>query len=359
MPAVASHISEGALTAQRPPAPSAAVTFFRPIKTGEAGLRKNLAIFLSALEPGDQVIFSATAPGELRLCEELAAEHPGPDILCLRAVEGIHRNPKINKLAQMEPMAAHEKWIVLDSDTIPDRGFLNAFRGEWQSKNVDAISAPHASQPARGTPSRLDALGTGLALWPGVALLRSTGRLDFLIGACMGVKAPMLRRLGGWQILGESLAEDNQLGRLIKQAGGKVDTSRAVIGLEAPNLTWKEWILHQHRTFVTFRLCNPAGSLGIPITHGVGLSFLYVLLNPRSLGRWLFHLALLFLRAKSANSLPGSSNTLREIWLVSLFEPFFWLLSWLPLPVWWGGRWIRPGKLESENLGVDRLVRRR
>ncbi|MCK9588469.1 MAG: hypothetical protein WC076_00475 [Terrimicrobiaceae bacterium] len=122
---MAPHISEEAPPAQRPPDPSAAVTFFRPIKTGEAGLRKNLAIFLCALEPGDQVIFSATAPGELRLCEELAAEHPGPDILCLRAVEGIHRNPKINKLAQMEPMAAHEKWIVLDSDTIPDRGFLH------------------------------------------------------------------------------------------------------------------------------------------------------------------------------------------------------------------------------------------
>ena len=53
-PAVASQISNGenhksALTAQRPPSDLDPVTFFRPIKKGEAGLRKNLAVFLSAL----------------------------------------------------------------------------------------------------------------------------------------------------------------------------------------------------------------------------------------------------------------------------------------------------------------------
>ena len=323
------------------------VTFFRPIKNGEPGLRKNLAVFLSALEPGDQVIFSATGPEELRLCEDLAAGHPGLDILCLHAAEGIHRNPKINKLAQMEPLASRERWIAIDSDAIPDRGFLRAFRSEWQSKNSDAISAPYASATARTLPSRLDALGTGLALWPGVALLRSTGHLDFLNGACMGVRAAALQKLGGWKILGESLADDHELGILVAKAGGRVDIAGAVLALEAPDLTSKEWILHQHRAFVTFRVCNPAGSLGIPLTHGAGLSFLFLLLNPLCLGRWLLHLSLLFLRAKSANSLPGPPNKLCEIWLVSLLEPFFWLLSWLPLPVWWGGRWIRPRKLES------------
>ena len=323
------------------------VTFFRPIKSAEAHLRKNLEVFLAAVEPGDQVIFSTSTPEELRLCEELASGHPGLDIRCLPAAGGIHRNPKINKLAQMEPLAARERWVVLDSDAIPDRGFLKAFRTEWQQKNSDAISAPYASASALTLPSRLDALGTALALWPGVALLRSTGGLDFLTGACMGVRAAALQKLGGWKILGDSLADDHELGLLVAKGGGKVDISGTVLQLEAPDLTWKEWVLHQHRAFVTFRLCNPAGSFGIPLTHGAGLSFLFLLLNPRSLGRWFLHLGLLFLRAESANSLPGPPNRLREIWLVSLMEPLFWLLSWLPLPVWWGGRWIRPRKLES------------
>ena len=367
-PTVASHSPVGekdklALTARLPPNCQDPVTFFRPIKTGEANLRKNLEVFLSAVDSGDQVLFSATAPDELQLCEDLAAGHPGLDIVCLRAVEKIHRNPKINKLAQMEALASRERWIVLDSDAMPDRAFLRAFRAEWQAINSDAISAPYAFQPALTLPSRLDALGTSLALWPGVALLRSTGRVDFLTGACLGVKASALRELGGWKCLGDSLADDNELGRLISRAGGRVNIASAVLALEVPDLTWKEWILHQHRTFVTFRLCNPAGSLGIPLTHGAGLSFLFLLLNPLSPGRWLLHLSLLLLRAESAKPLPGPSNKLRDIWLVSLLEPFFWLLSWLPLPVWWAGQWIGPensgAKSGAENLGVDPPARRR
>ena len=344
-PAVSSHLSDeknrkSARTKQRPPNGHDPATFFRPIKKGEAGLQKNLAAFLSAVEPDDQVIFCATGVEELRLCNDLAAEHPGLDIACLRAAGNIHRNPKINKLAQMESVAARERWIILDSDAMPDRGFLHAFRSEWQAKDVDAISAPYAPHAAKGIPSRLDALGTGLALWPGVALLQSTGRLDFLTGACMGVKASALRKLGGWKCLGDKLADDHELGLLVSRAGGSVGISTSVLSLESPAITWKEWILHQHRAFVTFRLCNPAGSLGIPLTHGAGLSIFFLLLNPRSPGRWLLHLCLLFLRAESAKPLPGPPHTLREIWLVSLLEPLFWLLSWLPLPVRWGGRWI-------------------
>lgn len=330
---------------ERTPLPP--VTFFRPIKKGEPGLRRNLEIFLEAVEPGDRVIFGATSAEEFQLCKTLAAVHPGVDAICLRAKEGIHRNPKINKLVQMEASASQEHWIVLDSDTMADRKFLHAFRREWQATQADAISAPYAFDSPRGLFARWDALGTGLGLWPGVALLRATGRLDFLTGACMGVNGSVLQSLGGWEIFGNSLAEDNELGRLVRSAGGRVEISSAVLPLQGHSLTAKEWLLHQHRAYVTFRLCNPSGSLGIPLTHGVGISFLFALVSPFSLSRWLLHLALLLLRRECARSLPGSAGGLRDLWIVSVLEPLFWLLSRLPLPVRWGGKWMKPGKLGS------------
>jgi hypothetical protein len=123
-----------------------------------------------------------------------------------------------------------------------------------------------------------------------------------------------------------------------------VDISSTVLTLQASRMTCADWLLHQHRAFVTFRLCNPAGSLGIPLTHGVGLSFFFALCRPGSWLRWGLHLALLVLRSNSANSLPEAPRRLRELWLVSLCEPVFWLISWLPVPVRWGGRWMRPRK---------------
>lgn len=323
------------------------VTFFRPIKTGEPGLAENLELFLSAVGSEDQVIFAATGVEEYRLCEELAAWHSELEIFCLHAEEGRHRNPKINKLAQMEPFATRSKWIVLDSDAVAGRKFLPAFRGEWQKKKCTALSAPYAFLPARETPARLDALGTGLALWPGVALLRATGRLDFLTGACMGVEAEALRQIGGWAALADALADDNELGRRIRRAGGTVGIAENVLTLQAPESTWQGWFFHQHRAYVTFRLCNPSGSLGIPLTQGVGLTFLFALSKPFSLVRWLLHFGLLFLRWNSAKALPGDRTSCRELWMVSLLEPFFWLLSWLPVPVRWGGKWVFPTKLGS------------
>lgn len=336
----------GAATALPDP-PFEPVTFFRPLKSGDPGLLRNLEVFLSAIEPEDQVIFCASGENEFRLCEKLASDRPALEIISLRAIEGVHRNPKVNKLARMEDYATRTRWIVLDSDTLADRPFLQAFRSEWQRHQADAFSAPYRFQAGHSHPSRLDALGTALGLWPGVALLRSTGRLDFLLGACMGVKASALRKLGGWKILGEALADDHELGLLIKRAGGTVGIGGTVLTLQAPELTWIEWILHQHRVSVTFRLCNPSGSLGIPLTHGVGLSFLLALFRPRSPSRWLLHLSLLLVRHLSAGSLPDRKSSLSDLWLVSLCEPLFWALSWLPLPIRWGGKWIRPEKFET------------
>jgi len=329
------------------PGDEEAVTFFRPIKTGEPGLAENLELFLSAVGSGDQVIFAATGGEEHRLCEELAARHSQTEILCLLVEEGRCRNPKINKLARMEPFATRSKWIVLDSDAVADRKFLAAFRGEWKKKKFTALSAPYAFLPARETPARLDALGTGLALWPGVALIRAAGRLDFLTGACMGVKADALRKIGGWAALGDALADDNELGRRIRRAGGTVGIAETVLTLQPPESTWQGWFFHQHRAYVTFRLCNPSGSLGIPLTHGVGFTFLFALFRPLSLLRWLLHFGLLLLRWNSSKALPGGRASCRDLWIVSLLEPFFWLLSWLPVPVRWGGKWVFPTKLGS------------
>lgn len=330
-----------------PPRQWEPITFFRPLKTGEAHLEKHLASFLSSLETGDQVIFSSTDAGTLQLCRELAARYSGLEIICVAAVEGIHRNPKINKLAQMEGFATRQRWMVLDSDAMADRLFLEDFRREWQSSEADGISAPYAFQRAHGWVSRMDALGTSLALWPGVAFLQFVGRLDFLTGACMGVKASLLQQSGGWKILGESLADDHELGLLLSRAGGKIAMSTTVLLLAAPALTWKQWLLHQHRAFVTFRLCNSSGCAGIPLTHGVGISFACLLFHPGSLALWLLHATLFYLRLKSARFLPGIPGKPCDLWLVSLLEPLFWLAAWLPLPVRWGRAWIRPKKFEG------------
>ncbi len=326
------------------PATFEPVTFFRPIKAGEPHLEADLRLFLAGIEPGDQVIFGTASAEEFSLCRRLIEEFRLPDADCIGCVPGLHENPKVDKLVQMEGRARHPRWIILDSDTCPDRAFLRAFRSEWASCGADAISAPYAFARDGGTASRLDAAGTTLSLWPGVSILRAAGRVDFLTGACMGVPGRFLQAGGGWKCLGSSLADDFELGRLVRAAGGTIGIASAAVTIRTGTITWLEWISHQHRAFATYRLCNPWGSLGIPLTHGVAVSLVLLLAHPASASRWLLHGLLLVLRTGCLRACPRSSAAQGPAvtWFASLAEPLFWASSLLVPFVRWGGQWIRP-----------------
>jgi len=324
------------------PGPLDPVTFFRPIKSSEPGLAHNLEVFLAGVEPDDRILLGASGGAGHRLCEDLARRFPKLDIHCPLLEHGICVNPKIGKLVQLAPLATHDRWIVLDSDAIADGRFLRTFRREWEESAAAAFSAPYVFKEGSSLPSRLDAAGTELALWPGVAVLRATGQMNFLTGGCLAVKGNVLRRLGGWKILADALADDHELGRAISRAGERVGISRCVLTLAAPPVGTRDWLLHQHRAFVTFRLCNPAGCLGLPLTFGLAFSLFSALAKPLSLRQWLLHLLVLACRRSAANALPGQQRSLPVIWLSGLVEPVFWLLAWLPLPVRWAGKWITP-----------------
>lgn len=319
-----------------------AVTFFRPLKSGEPGLARNLEQFLEAVEPGDRVLFGAHSPEQRELCLDLTRKFPHLDIHCPPLDHLDCLNPKIEKLLQLEPFATHDRWIVLDSDTMAGPEFLRAFRAEWQESGADAFSSPYVFDRPDNLPSQLDAAGTELSLWPGVAVLRATGRVDFLTGACMAVRAPVLRSLGGWNVFADELADDNELGRAVSRSGGRVGISKCVATLAPPRANAPDWLLHQHRVFATFRMCNPSGFLGLPLTFGLAFSFFSLLANPLSRGRWILHLFVATSRQAVANALPGRRRSRWDVWLSGLAEPLFWAASLLPLPVRWAGKWISP-----------------
>ena len=328
----------------RSEAPLDPVTFFRPLKSGEPGLARNLEVFLGAVGPGDQVLFGAHCPDERELCRDLARKFPNLDIRCPPLDRLDCLNPKIEKLLQLEPLATHDRWIVLDSDTEASPEFLRAFRAEWKESGADAFSAPYVFGRPGNLPSLLDAAGTELSLWPGVAILRAARRVDFLTGACMAVRATALRRLGGWKVFAEELADDHDLGRAISRSGGRVGISRCVTTLSPPRVNVPDWLLHQHRVFATFRRCNPSGSLGLALTFGLPFSFLSVLANPLSPACWILHFIVSLSRQAAANALHGRRRPASTVWLTGLVEPLFWAASFLPLPVWWAGKWIKSAR---------------
>jgi cellulose synthase/poly-beta-1,6-N-acetylglucosamine synthase-like glycosyltransferase len=179
-------------------------------------------------------------------------------------------------------------------------------------------------------------------------------RIDFTLGACTGVHASAVQALGGWAGLGDQLAEDRELGARLFASGKTLALSHHVLTLEADELTFWAWLKHQHRIAVTYRAATPLGALGMPVLHSFGLALLAAILATLDAGLNGLLVGLVLFAAVFTIRCIAAQSTVRQLAIpeaaivrcllvVPFVETFCWLLAWLPLPVWWAGKWRSVG----------------
>ena len=323
----------------------ATVSFLRPLKGGVPELWEKLVLSARAMAAGDQIVLGVDAGGaEAALGERLRAAFPERDIVVVECAPGVALNPKISKLAQMSPHARHEHWVIADSEALLEAKFVAGFRAEWMASGADALTAGYRVCGARSWPQRLDAAAVLLTLWPGLAVLRACGPLKITLGACTGLRRGDLAGIGGWEMFGGELAEDNRLGAALAATGRTIRLSAHVVALECDGLGWRDWWRHQRRVAVTYRAGNPLGFAGSIVTHGELWCVLLGVAGVR--GGWAMLAVAWALRAalaaRMARRLDFSIPTLPPVVLLaSLAASAAWLASWCARSVWWGGKWRR------------------
>lgn len=312
------------------------------------------------------------------------------------------RNPKIEKLIALccrEPWGP-EHWILTDSEALPDRAFMDALRAEWAAYSAGAkdakakdiagaareetdgaageegaavvMTAGYRFRGATALPQQLDQMAALLTLWPGLAAAEwgstraSRWRngssaaaaergdlgpgLGFALGACIAVRKGDVARAGGWEAFSGYLAEDNRLGAALAAEGRPTRLSKQILTLDSDPIGWLAWLLHQHRVAFTYRVCNPAGAFAMVFTHAVSWSLLALAWRPASPWAWSLFGAVAALRIATArrnarslrffHDLPPLRFAIAAV-AASLAETVFWLVAWLPLPVFWGGGLMR------------------
>lgn len=341
-----------AARARSPKAPALPpITVLRPIKSGTGDVVENVRRLSKACRPNDQIIVGLGSEEE---CQNLAGRvgcRNGVIVEFVVCRPRLHANPKVSKLVQMEAMARHERHVITDAETRVTAGFLDAFRSDWETSGAAAISAPYQARPRKGIWDRLDHAASFLTFWPGCFMLRERGRVDFLLGACMGVRATALRGIGGWAALGDSLADDHELGARLASSGHRVALSHAVVEMDGDGLGFSGWLLHQHRVARTHRLLAPRGYSGLPITFGLA-AFLWTLFLRPAPFKVLTAILLAAVRwwgiGGSVRALEAGGRRVRvPLWamvVASLIEPLFWFAGLFPFPVWWAGRWLDCGE---------------
>ena len=319
------------------------LTLWRALKGGVPDLAGKLEALVRGSRTGDQILLGADAgSAELATCDALRARHRDRLIAVVACERDRAPNPKISKFIQMAPHAQHARWLLTDSEAMPDADFIEHFRREWHASGADVQTAGYRFANLLTWPQILDASPALLTLWPGLML---AGKVTFTLGACTGVKAADIHDIGGWETLGADLAEDHQLGALLSAKGRTIGLSRSVLTLDSDPMTWRETLRHQHRVAVTYRAATPAGALGLPVLHTLGFAMLAVALHP-PFWKWavLIALARIAIAATFSRVLKFPIPLLPiAVMQSAIIESVMWLVAWLPSRVWWAGRWRRAG----------------
>ena len=317
------------------------MTLWRALKPGIPDLGRKLEALVCTSRAADQILLGAEGGSpEFSACIALREKYPDREIAIVPCEPDRAANPKISKFLQMTPHARHAHWLLTDSEAILDAPFVDGFRNEWAASGADALTAGYRFTGLKNFRQILDVSPALLTLWPGLML---TTRIDFTLGACVGVRAADVRAIGGWEAIANELAEDQRLGAQLVKAGKTVRLSRHILTLDSDPLGWRDYLRHQHRGAVTYRAAAPAGAIGLPLLHTFAFAALVPALHPP----WWKWAALIF-ALRIAAALTVSRQLRFRIPLLPLtaavcatLETAMWIASWFSRSVWWSGRWRR------------------
>ena len=244
------------------------VSILKPVKGRGPGFYEAILSHALIDYPQFEILFGVHDAND-PACEDiarLADEFPERAIrlaVCKRKLP----NRKVAVLADLARAARYPVLVINDGDIVVERDYLR-----------QVVAPLHAAPPAglstclyraRGTtfPTRWEALGIATDFAPSVLVARAIGVAEFALGSTMALRAADLARIGGFEAVGDYLADDYQLGRRIAEVGSHIVLARAVVETRLTGETWGDIWRHQLRWARTIRVSRPGGYFGYAITN--------------------------------------------------------------------------------------------
>jgi len=323
------------------------ISVFKPLAGLDEGLEENLRSFFRQDYPCFEILGAVREPADPAACvfRRLQAEHPGVASRLIVTGEPPWPNAKVFSLEQMARQARFDLWVISDSDIRAHPGFLRQLAAEFQDSRLAATTVPYRAVPGPSLWSTLEALGMNTHFWAGVLVAWLVEGMKFTVGPTSAVRRQLMEALGGFQALGDYLAEDFVLGKQAAERGFGVGLSRCVvehhIGAQPFLANWR----HRLRWARSTRRSRPAGYWGAIFTHPVPWSLLLLVVAP---SWWPLAAMTLALRGLAAAAVAG--QLLRDplfarrgylLWLEDLLNFGCWMAGFFGSRIDWRGRRYR------------------
>ncbi|HLH42566.1 MAG TPA: glycosyltransferase [Bryobacteraceae bacterium] len=255
-------------------------------------------------------------------------------------------NGKVGTLTDLARAARHEVLIVNDADIRVEPDYIERVAALLSDPQVGLVTCLYRADGSTFA-ARFEALGVSCDFAPSVLVGWLLGMQEFAGGSTLAFRRADLDRIGGFQAIGDYLADDYQLGRRLRALGLKCALSPAIVSTRLGG-GWREVWAHQVRWARTIRVSNLAGYATLPITFAT----LWAVVAAFA-GNWMAAAGILGVRmimALEAGWAILGSRDVRRLWFLiplrDLFAAGVWAAGLFGRRVTWRGQRLR---IDSEG----------
>jgi ceramide glucosyltransferase len=203
-----------------------AVTIFKPLAGADDELEDNLESFARIDYPSFEMLLGVASADDpaYEVARRFVARHAKKARLVLTDRDAA-TNPKVAQLIALDRRARGEVVVISDSNVRVQPSYLWSLVRELCEPGVGMACSVFAGTGERTVGAALENLQIGALVGPGIVSLSVYTSTPFSIGKSMAMWRRDLARLGGFGRVGEVLAEDHVLGRLVLAEKLEIRTS--------------------------------------------------------------------------------------------------------------------------------------
>ena len=257
-----------------------AVTVLKPLCGAEPGLYANLRTFCRQDYPEYQIVFGLgdEADPALAVVARLVTEFPTLPIDVVIDPRQHGHNRKISGLINMLEHARHGLLVMADSDTSVGPDYLTSVTAPLLDRKVGLVTCLYHGEPTRPVWSRLGAMYINEWYMPSVLLAWLFGHENYVSGQTLCMRRETLQAIGGLLTIANHLADDYQLGQLVRSLGLRIVLSTYMLKAEHHEPTLESLMTHELRWMRTLSVLAPWSFRFIFFTFSLPLAVLGLLL---------------------------------------------------------------------------------
>lgn len=252
------------------------VTLLKPLCGSEPGLYGNLRSFCLQDYPKYQIVFGVheEADPALEVVERLVQEFPALAISVVANAKQHGSNRKVSSLINMLPHARHDVLVIADSDASAGPDYLQAMVAPLMDPRVGLVTCVYRSEPTSKVWSKLGAMYVNEWYMPSVLLARLFGHRGYVSGLSLCLHRDTLHAVGGLRRLSNHLADDYELGALVRAMGLRIALSTYIPRTEHTEPSLDHLVNHETRWMRTIRVLRPKSFLFLFLSFCLPLAIL-------------------------------------------------------------------------------------